>query len=130
MKVLGSVVAQTADLGHGLIPLAALPSSGVSVNTLVNVNGVMYKCLALTAGVPSWKSLDVRPVVYTFTQSTATKTWTITHNLADTMVLLQCYNSSNQLLAYSTATSDAAGNVLTVVFSANQKGYARVVSLV
>ena len=128
MKILGKLTAHTGSLQAGLQPLTSLPVSAV-VNTICNLNGVLYKCKELLNGSPVWASLDARPKVYNFTQATAAKTWTKTHNLLTLTPLLQCYDSNNKLISYSTATSSADGKTLTVTFSANQKGSAVVVSL-
>ena len=128
MKLLGKVDAQSGTLKEGLQPLSSLPSKA-AVNTICNLNGVLYKCKSLLNGSPVWASLDARPVVYTFTQTATSKTWTIKHDLATLLPLLQCYDSTNKLIAYSSAVSSADGNTLTVTFSASQKGSAVVVSL-
>lgn len=128
MKMLGRFNAQSGSLENGLLPLTALPVKA-SVNTICNLNGVLYKCKSLLNGYPVWASLDARPIMYEFTQSAGAKTWTINHGLATTKPLLQCYDSTNKLVSYSSATSSSDGNTLTVTFSSITKGSAVVVSL-
>lgn len=116
----------SVNLQLGLLPLAALPSSS-TVNAIVNVNGVLYKCLTATPLVFQLLDTKVVPRSFVHTQTVSSKTWTITHNLNTLMPILQCYDTSNNLIAYSTAK--AALNTLTVTFGANRTGTALVVAI-
>ena len=120
-------VSGAINLQLGLLPLPALPSSS-TVNAIVNVNGVLYKCITSSPLVFQLLDNKVVPRSFTHTQAVSSKTWTITHNLNTLKPILQCYDQTNNLIAYNSAVATSL-NVLTVTFGANRLGTALVVAI-
>ena len=77
MEILGKLFG-----GLGLSPVSALPPL-VELNSIVNLNGVLYKCVANVSDVSSYAEVYVKPTLKTYrhTQLVSSKTWTINHNM-------------------------------------------------
>jgi len=124
MEILGRLFG-----GLGLSPVSALPPL-VELNSIVNLNGVLYKCVANVSDVSSYAEVYVKPTLKTYrhTQLVSSKTWTINHNMQASTPLFKVYDSTYKELAYTAAQSDSAGNVLTLTFSANKTGFVTLMS--
>ncbi len=126
MKAQGNLtVSGQSSQTLGLIPLTSFPTSATK-DAIFNVNGVLYKCAAVSP--LTFVQLDQRPFVYKHTQISASKTWTINHNLNTRTPIVVCFNSAYSVLAMSSCTSSTL-NQTTVTFSSNPSGYAMVFSV-
>ena len=123
LQILGSVKAE-----RGTVPLTSFPLNCV-VNTTINVNGIIYRCVSNTTGNNAvFTNMAAKVVTYLHSQLVSSKVWTITHNLNTSHPLIQCHDSSMHLLTYSSAV-ETSSNVLTITMSANKVGTCFIVAL-
>lgn len=101
---------------------SGFPSTPV-VGRILFTNKRLYICVDIGSGFPVWIPLTNEVNTYTFQQSGASDTWTITHNLATSTPLVQCYDASQVMMLPDTVTIVDANN-LTVSFGSAVTGMA------
>lgn len=89
-----------------------------------NANKKTYVAISTT---PTWVELSNVTDIYVHTQSAASNSWTINHNLGTTDVIVELYDSSNnKFLADNVATTNS--NTVTVTLSSSISGKAVVLT--
>ena len=83
----------------------------------------VYMCVELSGGLPVWVPLTNEINTYLHTQSSASTTWTITHNLNTTTPLIQFYDNTNGLFFSDSITIDS-NNQVTATFGGAATGRA------
>jgi hypothetical protein len=86
-------------------------------------NKRVYICVDIGSGFPVWVPMTNEVNTYTFQQSSAATTWTITHNLATTTPLVQIYDNTQKMLIPDEVTI-VNSNSLTVTFGSALSGMA------
>lgn len=100
MKSYGHVDFQGNEVQNALLKL----SSEVNFPTIPTVGQLLFKdrivyvCLEITSGVPSWVPLTSAISSYLFIQDTASSVWNITHNLYTMFPLVQIYGIDNKMV--------------------------------
>lgn len=88
------------------------------VGRIVFKNKRVYICAELPGGIPAWVPLTNEIDTYIHTQSTASTTWTITHNMKTGTPLVQAYDTNQQLIIPDTITIVDNNTVTLTVASA------------
>ena len=102
------------------------PTSPV-VGQIVFLNKVVYICIQISGGIPIWVPLTRELEMYVHNQSSAATTWTITHNLNTSFVLVQVFDGNNTVVIPDVITiSDTS--TITISFTVAQAGVAVILS--
>lgn len=98
MKFFGHADLQKNQLQNAsLQTLTNFPTSPV-VGQLAFVNSIVYICVSVENSLPVWVPLTREISAFTHTQSSASATWNITHNLNTTSVQVQVFDASNKMV--------------------------------
>ena len=83
----------------------------------------VYMCVELSGGLPIWVPLTNEINTYLHTQSSASITWTITHNLNTVTPIVQFYDSTNSMF-FPASVDNTDNNTVTVTFGSATTGRA------
>ena len=98
MKFYGDANLQQNYIKEAVVPVdATFPVSPV-VGQFVFKDSVLYICLSVTNGTPVWCPLTKEITTYTHTQSSASSTWNITHNLNSRSVSITVFDSNDRVI--------------------------------
>lgn len=122
MKFYGNAVFQDASKVR-MYTLASLPVSGAE-GDLVLVGDRVYIAIDNT---PTWVQLTNVTDYFVHTQTPASASWTVTHNLNTLNVIVQIFDSSNNVILPDTIVATSA-NVVTVTFNTAVEGKAVVLT--
>ena len=85
MKFYGHANLQQNELQNAVLTVLTAFPTDPKVGQIAFVNSIVYVCIQNTApNPPIWVPLTQEITAYTHTQSTASSTWSITHNLNTT----------------------------------------------
>lgn len=98
MKHYGEVDLQRNYLRSPVLPLDTNFPAAPVAGQLVFKNSTVYVCISVTDGLPVWVPLTRELHQHTHTQSIASLTWTINHNLKTRDVFVTIYDSSNLMV--------------------------------
>lgn len=99
MKFFGDANLQLNKLKSAVIPIEEAFPATPKVGLLAFVNQILYICVDITqAGLPVWVPLTRELTLYTHTQSPASDTWVIDHNLGTTSVQVQVFGNDERVL--------------------------------
>jgi len=127
MKFYGEANLQQNYLKQAVLPLdEAFPTSPVA-GQLVFKSDVLYICVSVTNGLPTWVPLTKEITSYTHTQANASSTWSITHGLNTRSVFVMVYDSSDRAVIPD-AIEITGVNTVAVSLSAAATGKAVVLS--
>jgi hypothetical protein len=89
------------------------------VGRVVFKGQILYMCVALNSGVPIWIPLTNKISTYVHTQSVASSSWTITHNLNVVTPIIQVYDSAGSMLIPNTVTPNSNNEMVVDLGTAN-----------
>lgn len=98
MKFYGHANLQQNEVQNAALQTTShFPDSPV-VGQLAFVNSIVYICVSLVNALPVWVPLTREITAYTHSQTSAAKTWNITHSLNTTGVNIQVFGTDNKVV--------------------------------
>jgi hypothetical protein len=99
MKFYGHANLQQNELQNAVLTVLTAFPTDPKVGQIAFVNSIVYVCIQNTApNPPIWVPLTQEITAYTHTQSTASSTWSITHNLNTTSINVQVFDGNNRVI--------------------------------
>jgi len=99
MKIYGEVDLAAGTLVDAAFRLDTAFPASPRVGQVVFKDRVLYICTTISAdGLPYWVPLTRQITAYTHVQSSASATWTVTHDLNTAMVNVMVYDTSNRVV--------------------------------
>lgn len=98
MKFFGHANLLQNELQQAVIPLELAFPPIPKVGQIAFVNKVLYICVSVTDSLPVWVPLTRELTMYTHSQSAASTTWTIPHELNTTGIQVQVFDDSDKLI--------------------------------
>lgn len=120
MKFYGEAHLQQNNLREAVIPLdTTFPVTPV-VGQIVFKDRILYICVEIVQGLPTWVPLTNQITTYTFIQNTDAATWTINHNLNSMDLSVTVYDAMNRVVIPGEVTVINASQVVVGLGTATQ----------
>jgi phage tail protein X len=116
MKFYGNANLQQNELQQAVIPIDAAFPPNPKVGQFAFPNRILYICVSISEGLPVWVPLTRELTMYAHTQSLASDTWTVNHNLNTTGVQVQIFDNAGRVVIPDEITIVSA-NQVTVEFN-------------
>jgi hypothetical protein len=98
MKFYGEAHLQQNNLREAVIPLdTTFPVTPV-VGQIVFKDRILYICVEIVSGLPTWVPLTNQITTYTYIQNTDAATWTVNHNLNTMDMSVTVYDLLNRVV--------------------------------
>lgn len=127
MKFYGNANLQQNELQQAVIQIEPRFPVSPKVGQLAFVNSILYICVSIANSLPVWCPLTRELTLYTHSQTSASTTWTIPHNLNTTGVQVQVFDTSDRVMIPDEITV-ASANSASVTFNTAISGRAVVLS--
>lgn len=128
MKSFGHLDMNRNELQNAIIVFAddtTFPDTS-KIGMMCFKNRILYICIDLGGGIPVWVPLTNEINSYYHTQSTASATWTVTHNLKTTFPQATIYDNMNrQIIPNEVTVIDE--NTISITFGSLQAGKVAVI---
>lgn len=121
MKIHGNVNLVQNELQNVVMTLDTAFPVSPRVGQLVFKDKILYICISIEGGTPVWVPLTKEITSYTHIQTTASNTWTFSHNLNTSDLSVTVYDTLNRVVIPGNVSIDSDSQV-TVTFAAAVMG--------
>jgi hypothetical protein len=120
MKFYGEAHLQQNNLREAVIPLdTTFPVTPV-VGQIVFKDRILYICVEIVSGLPTWVPLTNQITTYTYIQNTDAATWTINHTLNTQDMAITVYDTLNRVVIPGEVTIVNSSQVVVGLGTATQ----------
>lgn len=123
MKFYGNLQMNQNELRQALLEVEGNWPTTPEVGQILFLNKVVYICVSIDAGVPAWIPLTREASMFVYSTDTALTQWNIHHDLNTTFVIVQIFDTDNQVIIPDGIQIIDASNVK-VTFTSNVAGRA------